>query len=196
MTVAMNIGTGGRAKRLRAASTHLHERVDQSVMAAEPFASKANYAQFLRFQHGLHRRVAPLYADAQLQSLLPDLASRARLDEVERDLVDLGLEVPEATERAPALPVPEALGWLYVVEGANMGAAILAKEAGKLGLSDAFGARHLAGHPEGRGLHWRRFTAALDAVELTPDEDARAEAAAVAAFSHVLDLVGQELSAG
>lgn len=77
-----------------------------------------------------------------------------------------------------------------------MGAGILAKEAARLGLSDEFGARHLAGHADGRGLHWRRFTAALDAVALTPDEDLRAEAAAVAAFAHVLDLLGQELDAG
>jgi heme oxygenase len=196
MTIATNISPEGRAKRLRAASTALHEQVDHAVMAAEPFASREHYARFLRFQHRLHRRVAPLHADAQLQAVLPDLAERARLIEVERDFADLGLSVPEDAERAPSLPVPEALGWLYVMEGSNMGAAILAKEAVKLGLSDDFGARHLAGHAEGRGLHWRRFTAALDAVALTPDEDLRAQAGAVAAFSYVLELVGQELDAG
>lgn len=196
MTIATNVGPEGRAKRLRAASTAMHEQVDNAVMAAAPFASRENYARFLRFQHRLHRRVEALYADPELQLVLPDLASRSRFAEVERDFADLGLALPDADEDAPRLPLPEALGWLYVVEGSNMGAAILAKEAVKLGLSDEFGARHLAGHADGRGLHWRRFTAGLDAATLTPEEDLRAEAAAVAAFAHVLDLAGQELKAG
>jgi protein TonB len=57
------------------------------------------------------------------------------------------------------------MGWLYVAEGSNLGAAFLLKEAVKLNLSGSFGARHLAGAPEGRGLHWRTFTAALDSSQ-------------------------------
>ncbi len=63
------------------------------------------------------------------------------------------------------------MGWLYVVEGSNLGAAFLLKDAAKLGLGEEFGARHLAGAPEGRGLHWRTFTAALDEIELTEEEE-------------------------
>ena len=65
------------------------------------------------------------------------------------------------------------MGWLYVVEGSNLGAAFLLKDAAKLGLGEEFGARHLAGAPEGRGLHWRTFTAALDEIELTEEEERR-----------------------
>ncbi|WP_029354893.1 biliverdin-producing heme oxygenase [Bosea sp. 117] len=193
MTIATPIEQPGRAKRFKAASAAAHERVDNGVMAAAPFASKANYERFLRFQYRLLRRVEPLYADAGLQPLLPELAGRSRLDALEQDFADLGL-APPAVAFGPRLPIAEALGWLYVVEGSNMGAAFLAKEATKLGFSDAFGARHLAGHPEGRGLHWRRFTAALDAVELTPDEDVRAAQAAADAFAHVEALIREELA--
>ena len=43
--------------------------------------------------------------------------------------------------------------------------------------------------PEGRGLHWRSFTAALDAVALSPDEEACAATGANAAFACVRALV-------
>jgi len=181
-----------RARRLKAVSAAAHERVDTGVMQAAPFATPAKYADFLRFQYRLHRRVETLYADPALQPLLPDLADRSRLAALEADFGDLGLVPPEAPP-GPALGRAEALGWLYVVEGSNMGAAILAKEAAKIGYSSEHGARHLAGHPEGRALHWRRFTAALDAAELTEDEERRIEAAATAAFTHVEALIGEEL---
>ena len=128
---------------------------------------------------------------------LPALDSAPQLLPLLRqDLLDMGLEPPAGD--APTLPVddPETLlGTLYVVEGSNMGAAILAKEAAKLGFTAEHGARHLAGHPEGRALHWRRFTAALNEVELTAEEEARIEAAATEAFLHVETLVGRELAA-
>ncbi|MFG1465011.1 biliverdin-producing heme oxygenase [Xanthobacter sp. DSM 24535] len=194
MTVHEEILEESRAKRLRAASTALHEQVDAAVMAAAPFADLGNYARFLRFQYRLHRQVAPLYAAPFLQPILPGLAERERLSAVERDFADLGVPLPELAHEIPILPTPEALGWLYVVEGSNMGAAFLLKAASRIDLSEAFGARHLAAHGEGRGLHWRRFTQALDAISLTPIEDLRAEAAAVGAFGYVLNLVRDELA--
>lgn len=90
----------------------MHERVDNAVMAAAPFASREHYARFLRFQSRLHRRVEALYADPDLHPLRPDLAGLSRLAEVERDFADLGLALPDADEAAPRLPLPEALGWL------------------------------------------------------------------------------------
>lgn len=193
MTIVTDTTPLGRAKRLKAATSAAHEQVDNAVMAAAPFASPENYARFLRFQYRLHRHVEPLYADATLQSVLPELSDRSRLSAVEQDLADLGLS-PPAAALGPRLPKGEALGWLYVVEGSNMGAAFLAKDAAKIGFSDQHGARHLAAHSEGRGLHWRRFTAALDAAELNEAEDLAAQGAAAAAFAHVLDLVRQELA--
>ena len=58
-----------------------------------------------------------------------------------------------------------------------------------LGLGPTFGARHLAGHAEGRARHWRSFTAAIDAVVLSPDEEERAGAGAREAFDTVAALV-------
>ena len=183
-----------RSKRLKAATGDTHERLDKSIMAGDPFASRARYGLFVKVQNAFHRDIDALYDDAALDTLLPDLAGRRRFELTERDLADLEMaplsfDAPPAF--APGVPVdlPTALGWLYVAEGSNLGAAFLIKGAAKLGLSDVFGARHLAGAPEGRGLHWRTFTAALDAVPLSQEDEARVVAGAEDAFRRVHGLV-------
>jgi heme oxygenase len=65
--------------------------------------------------------------------------------------------------------------------------------AAALDLGEGFGARHLAGAPEGRAQHWRAFTAALDAVVLSVSEESRAVAGAEAAFGRVRELVERHL---
>ncbi len=161
-------------------------------MAARPFDSLQNYARFLTVQYGFHRDVAPLYAAPALQKVFPGLAGRSRFVAVAADLNDIGLEIPDATALPPAgegMDLPEALGWLYVVEGSNLGAAFLFKAALKMGLSADHGARHLAEAPEGRAASWRRFKESLDAISLHEAEEARAIAGAGAAFQRVRSLV-------
>lgn len=183
-----------RSKRLKARTTGTHERLDQTIMAGKPFASRESYALFVEVQYQFHRDINALYDDAALDALLPDLKGRRRFEQVGQDMIDLGFDLP-AADGAPAFPAgsdidpPTALGWLYVAEGSNLGAAFLLKEALKLGLSEELGARHLAGAPEGRGLHWRTFTAALDEIELSDAEEERVVAGAEAAFRRVHALV-------
>lgn len=187
-----------RAKRLKAATNETHERLDKSIMDGEPFASRERYGLFVTVQYLFHREIDVLYANAALDRLLPDLKGRCRLGLIAQDLNDLGIAVPDAktppvfTVGADA-DIPAALGWLYVAEGSNLGAAFLLKEAEKLGLSETFGARHLAAAPEGRGLHWKTFTTALDAVALSDAEEERAIAGARAAFVRVQGLVNNLL---
>lgn len=194
LTDAPKAETPSRAKDLRAATHGAHDRLDKRIMSAAPFADRARYGRFLLVQHAFHRDIDALYDDAKLDSLLPDLPGRRRLGHIEADLTDLGIAIP-SIETAPrfaagaAVDLPAALGWLYVAEGSNLGAAFLLKEAVKLELNEGFGARHLAGAPEGRGLHWRTFTAALDAVDLSDAENERVITNAVAAFDRVRGLV-------
>jgi len=183
-----------RSKRLKARTTGTHERLDQTIMAGKPFASRESYLLFVEVQYQFHRDIDALYDDAALDALLPDLKGRRRFEQVGQDMIDLGFDRP-ATDGEPAfsagsdIDLPTSLGWLYVAEGSNLGAAFLLKEALKLGLSEEVGARHLAGAPEGRGLHWRTFTAALDEIELSDDEEERVVAGAEAAFRRVHALV-------
>lgn len=182
-----------RAQRLKTATSSAHDQLDRRIMAAQPFASRANYLRFLHMQHGFHTAVAPLYASGRLAALLPDLTQRARLNDVTADLRDLGetstptadLPATLATDLPADLPLPDALGWLYVAEGSNLGAAFLRKYAAGLGLSDSFGARHLAPADEGRGRHWHSFTAMLNQIALPHDDETRMIQSARDAFDRV-----------
>lgn len=177
-----------RARSLKIATHETHERLDMSIMAQKPFASRERYALFVTVQQRFHRDIDELYINPVLDCLLPNLTARRRLQLIEQDLCDLDIvsSVQHATPKYRGnedVDVPTALGWLYVAEGSNLGAAFLLKEAAKLGLSETFGARHLAAAPEGRGLHWKTFTAALDAVKLTDVEEGRVVDGARAAFA-------------
>lgn len=183
----------GRARHLKAETNATHDRLDKRIMAARPFADRARYACFLQVQSLFHRDIEALYSDPALGVVVPDLAGRRRLPLILQDLHDMGEVEPQA-DRAPAfaagdVDIASALGWLYVAEGSNLGAAFLFKAAASLGLDGGFGARHLAGHPDGRAQHWRSFTAALDSLELTPEEEQRVIAGAQAAFIRVHNLV-------
>ncbi len=178
-----------RIQRLKALTTGTHDTLDKRIMRAEPFASRERYALFLDVQHHFHADVAPLYASEQLNAILPGLHERCRLEALRQDMTDLGGAPDTLTATTGPLTPAAALGWVYVAEGSNLGAAFLRKEAAKLGLSDDFGARHLAGHPEGRGLHWRNFVSAYNDLPLTQTEELEAAEGAKAAFRRVHGLV-------
>lgn len=61
------------------------------------------------------------------------------------------------------------------------------KHAATLGLDAEKGARHLAGHPDGRAQHWRGFTEALDALALDAAQETRLIDGARHAFARVKD---------
>ncbi|WP_227540016.1 hypothetical protein [Moraxella bovoculi] len=62
------------------------------------------------------------------------LADLARLDRVKSDMKDLEVEPYGKDVETSVITGSEAIGWLYCVEGSNVGAAILYKESGKIDL--------------------------------------------------------------
>ncbi len=186
-----------RARRLKAETHAVHDKLDTGLMARDSFSSREGYAGFLKMQLAFHRDIAALYADPVLRTLLPGLAERQRLAAVEADAADLGLDLAETRPRVfePGHPadLATALGWLYVAEGSNMGAAVLRKAVQKIGLTDEFGARHLAPAEEGPAAHWRAFVAGLDAVTLDEAGEQAAIEGARAAFAHVQALADADV---
>lgn len=186
------------SERLREATHATHRMLDQSIMAADPFRNVETYGRFLCVQHGIHRDVEPLYR-ANVLINLPDLKDRCRLGAVAQDFADLGLDLPCYAERPVTsislqFGILEALGWLYVVEGSNLGAAFLLKYARKMGLSETHGARHLAEPPEGRAPSWQAFKEALNQMDLSESEETGVVAGAEAAFARVRELVRRHLA--
>ncbi|AFT71139.1 Heme oxygenase family protein [Alloalcanivorax dieselolei B5] len=186
---------------LKEGTHQIHENLDNRLSGFAPFADEQSYRRFLRMQLRLQCATAPLYQAEELQKLFPGLAERSRLPEVEADCRDLKVSDSDlsfdrlAGTTALITGMPAAVGWLYTNEGSNLGAAFLFKLAqDKLGLSESHGARHLAGHPDGRGLHWKRFKAQLDALAFTDEDKAQAVRGAREAFAFVNSAV-EELMA-
>jgi heme oxygenase (biliverdin-IX-beta and delta-forming) len=116
-----------RIQRLKAMTTGTHDTLDKRIMLAEPFASRERYALFLDVQHHFHADVAPLYADGDLNRRLPGLADRNRFEALRQDIVDLGGVAEDLSSTTGLLTPAAALGWIYVAEGSNLGAAFLRK---------------------------------------------------------------------
>lgn len=169
-------------KRLKAGTSRDHDSVDTLVMQARPFESLLRYGYFLRLQHRFHGSIDALYDDIELNRLLPGLSELPRFEAVCADMTDLDLVVPPAPPAVAPTSTHAALGWLYCSEGSNLGAAFLFKETQQIGLDAENGARHLAAHPDGRGLHWRQFVVLLDGLELSEVQREEAVSGAVAAF--------------
>lgn len=175
------------SKRLKQATHSQHERVDKAIMALQPFASREGYVAFLRVQYRFQQHTASLYHDPALAEWIADLPERCRFPTIGQDCKDLGVDTDalDGTQDPRIRTLPEALGWLYVNEGSNLGAAFLLKYAAALELTPEFGARHLAPSDSGRGLHWRQFTAQLDAIALTEEQQRIAIKGAQDAFAYV-----------
>jgi heme oxygenase len=179
------------SKRLKAGSSSDHDSVDTLVMAARPFENLERYGCFLRLQHTFHGAIDALYEQPRLNALLPGLRELPRYQAVCADLCDLGLDVPAKPQSVEPADAWHAIGWLYCSEGSNLGAAFLFKQSQLIGLGASHGARHLAAHPEGRGLHWRAFVALLDGLELLPAQ----QEAAIEGARDAFDFYRQALKA-
>ncbi|WP_199176215.1 biliverdin-producing heme oxygenase [Zhongshania marina] len=184
--------------RLKQGTSAEHSRLDKRIMKLSPFADRQRFSRFVRMQVRLHAVTENLYNSSELQSLLPSLAKGDRLAKVLADSQDLGVsEVELAQDIFAAKAVPKAsklgaLGWVYTQEGSSMGGAILFKIAKeKLGLSEEFGARHLAGHAEGRARYWRKVTGDLDAIQLDDIQMQEVIAGAIDAFNFVYQSVDE-----
>ncbi len=76
----------GRIMRLKQSTEEAHKRLDQRIMASEPFRDRQRFGRFVAVQYYFHRDIDPLYESDALRSILPDLQQRCRLGLIEQDL--------------------------------------------------------------------------------------------------------------
>lgn len=184
MTAPSQLSHPLRSQRLNAITHEPHSRLDQLVKSHDPFASPERFAHFVAAQYLFQRDLQALYSDPELTRLIADLPQRCRVEQARLDLADLQRDLPQGDERirGQVMGIGEALAWLFVSEGSKLGAAFLLKRMPALGLSETFGARHLAEPEGGRAQGWKAFTAVLDSIELDAEQERQAEVAAIAAF--------------
>ncbi|MCJ8521263.1 heme oxygenase [Pseudorhizobium tarimense] len=158
-----------------------HAKVEATVGS---FDSLENYRRYLRgsyiFRASLDARMNGLHWPEQFGLWA---ASDRLTDLMRQDMDDLGVTPPPINLAQPepllASDFESLLGTLYVVEGSSLGARVLFRRAQTLGLSDTFGARHLAA--QARSVErWKRL---LELLESAPVLDLdRTVAASEATF--------------
>ena len=179
---------------LRHATAARHARLDSALPLSGADATLADYASHL---HLLHDWLAPLeywqrgYTDGPQGP--GGLAPAPHLALIEADLAEPSLATCDAGARPDAAPWPPGAsaayrwGVAYVVEGSQLGGAVLYKRL----------ARQLAPHPlrylrgaseAGPGPRWRAFMLALREQVSTPEGSSQACLGACDAFDRILAL--------
>jgi heme oxygenase len=160
LTITPPVVERGVIDRIRRATAGAHARVDAFVDLES--MDRRRYVAFLSALHDAHAAVEPgllARADAIAQHGY-DVARRLRSPRLEADLVAL---CPEwrAASQAPT-PVAwldtdaAAFGAIYVIEGASLGGAVIARHVvPMLALAPPVGCRHIIGDGPLTGAEWR-----------------------------------------
>ena len=148
-------------------------------------ATPAGYAAALRALHGFHAAWEPAIWRTPGVAEAGMGGGRRKLPLLEADL--RALAVAPCRPPAPAARLAgaaEALGALYVLEGATLGGRVICRQvAGPLGVTPGRGAAYYHGYGEATGERWKAFGAALGAWARTPAAAERVVAGAVACFA-------------
>ena len=189
-----NFGTEDAISHLRAATRESHARVESLTGLAEASLTRDRYRRVLRAFFAVYRplegglsRVGPL--PVEFSPRLPLIA--ADLDYLGDDAagVDDSPDVPAVNDPA------SAAGAQYVVEGASLGAKLLAPMlAERLGLTANDGAAFFAAGAGSAGTRWAAFCKRLPQIVDTPEAIRLAASAADATFAALERAVADELS--
>ncbi|MDQ0316479.1 biliverdin-producing heme oxygenase [Amorphus orientalis] len=162
---------------MRSSTATAHARLDAAV---GDFDDRNSYLTYLRclqaFREPLEMALDRSALPAEFAGWLPIRLAPA----IASDREDLeGTVSPFLAGRALAAPEPRspshAVGMVYVLEGASLGAQVLARRARDLGFDETHGASHLGGRKDSL-TNWREFLVRLEAVEGLDMEAAEAGA--------------------
>ena len=156
---------------LKQATLRHHHEVEALMPVLNPALSETTYAQVLRQLHGViqpletHLLTLPIPADVELNL-------RLKTPLLARDLEALAQDLPPPVTLAPLLlGVPEALGALYVLEGATLGGQVIARHLRRtLGVTAERGGAYFSGYGSRTGRMWQAFGDAMDRVVIPGDE--------------------------
>lgn len=204
----MNNDTPGVLHALRTATGALHQRLDSQLPLARPDATLADYLRHLAALQPWLRRMRSCIETADDESLG---AVASRIDEglaaLESDLAHAaspaGAVAPADAKdlgraRCRTEPVPAAYAWgvAYVVEGSQLGGAVMYRRLYPRLEPHPMRYFARAGEGGGVGATWRGFVDAMASAVRSPEAVAAAQRGAVDAFEDLLPRFGLEPATG
>jgi heme oxygenase len=171
-------------ERLRAHTLEAHVRLEERLGRFEWVATLETYASMLERFYGFYVSAEPQLA--AVAGVIPglELGRRRKAPLLEQDLTALGrtsrqLRALARIGRVPLLDSPaNALGTLYVLEGATLGGKLIEQEVGRrLALDRSTGTAFFGAYGSDAAREWKRFGAILERETRTLDLDAVCESA-------------------
>ena len=160
---------------------------------------RASYRALLARLWGLYAPLEDVLGGIDWGDADVGIADRSKLRWLEGDLVDLGqaegtlADLPRATLSPMINDRIDALGALYVVEGASLGGQLISRRlTADLGVTAARGGRFFASYGNQVGVRWRDYLSVLERFADQPAAAARIEASALATFDSFLAWFGAE----
>ncbi|MCW2993175.1 MAG: Heme oxygenase [Conexibacter sp.] len=158
----------GAMATLKSVTAADHDRLERRFDLDRRLRSRPAYAGLLERMLGFYRPMEALLAPFAVRLDGMDYANRRKVPLLEADLralgvPDRGARLPEA-EVLPAVRSPEeAIGILYVLEGATLGGALIARQARvRLGITALAGGSFFGAYGTAAGSRWRSFGAAVE----------------------------------
>ena len=176
---------------LREATCAVHQRLESSLRLAGPDLTRNEYLRTLRCFFSTYSALeSELEKHAPvLRSVGIDWQERCKLPLLQRDLEALGqADVHGALLKSRAeLPrletLPQAMGCLYVLEGATLGGQLISANLRRvLGIGPESGGAFFASYGGAVQTQWQRFCVALEKSLLDLDGRQEAAVSAIATF--------------
>lgn len=176
--------------RLKHSTLEQHLEVEALMPVLRPELTMRAYAGLLT---RIYAAVQPLEAGLEAVALPEafDLPARLKTPLLVRDLQEVSGIRPAPLP--PLLPegVPEALGVLYVLEGATLGGQIIGRNLNKaLALTPETGAEYFHAYGSRTGAMWKAFAEAMNRG-VAPEEEQRVIDGAHTAFEAFRRVLGE-----
>lgn len=170
---AMNI-----MDELREATRADHKRIENSLRLMDDDMPLSTYVRTLERFYGYYEPLEyRLCSNSGVTNVLDDLDHRRKVPLLRRDLEHWGCDertLPRCSRVPRINDAFDALGCLYVIEGATLGGRILSRYFQlQFGTSEKAGGAFFEGYGERTGAMWKAFGRAVEAIPLTADQSAK-----------------------
>lgn len=169
---------------IKEATRQAHQELEKKVIyTLKAIRSEQDYVQLLKYFYAYFSQLETMMAPYITTEVLPDYAQRRHASSLKKDIEALGAhasDLPEAV--APDIQnTLQAMGALYVMEGSIMGGSIIVQMLAKAGITT--GVSFFSGYGEATGAMWGKFTAVLNNIAATNEDEETVIAAANDTFS-------------
>jgi heme oxygenase (biliverdin-IX-beta and delta-forming) len=176
---------------LREATYAVHQRLESSLRLTAPDLTRNEYLQtlgcffstYLALESELEKH-APLLHEVGI-----DWQERRKVPLLQRDLEALGqadahgVRLTSRAEVPPLETLPQAMGCLYVLEGATLGGTLISANLRRvLGIGPESGGAFFASYGGAVQIQWQRFCVALEKSLSDVHGRQQAAASAIATF--------------